>query len=43
MPGNNLEKFNSDFSDQKVIMGRSIKMEDFEHFQLQSLFDKVGI
>ena len=45
MPGDNLEKRNpsDDFSSRKVIMGRSIKMEDFEYFQLQSLFDKAGI
>ena len=43
MSGDNLEKFNSDFSDRKVIMGRPIKMEDFEHFQLQTLFDKADI
>ena len=43
MAGDNLEKFNLDFFQRKVIMGRSIKMEDFEHFQLQSLFEKAGI
>ena len=43
MPRYYLEKFKSVFSKQKVTMGCSIKMEDFEDFQLQSLFAKVGI